>query len=274
MNRLLHSNLLRLKKEISFWGSAILLLLYSAAAAFNQYSVMKKYNFAIELDLQVFTFLIPLILVMPVFYSLFIGTEYSDGTIRNKLVVGNKRQHIYLASFFTCMLSGIFLYLITFLFTCIIGTPLFGFLIRTPAQFLPFFADGLLLCIASSSIYNMIAYTNCNKTHTAIICILTAFGMLFLSNMLLQCLTQPEMSEQAAIVNGELVYQTVTNPYYLTGIRREIYQFICDFLPSGQAIQLSALGTVNLLRMGICSVVIIILTNLLGLFLFRRKDIK
>ena len=48
-------------------------------------------------------------IVMAAFCSMFIGTEFSDGTMRNKLIVGHRRREIYFTNFLTCALSGIFL---------------------------------------------------------------------------------------------------------------------------------------------------------------------
>lgn len=46
-------------------------------------------------------------LVSAIFTSLFIGSEYSDGTIRNKLVVGHSRMRIYLANLIVCSIASI-----------------------------------------------------------------------------------------------------------------------------------------------------------------------
>ena len=53
-------------------------------------------------------------IVMAVFCSLFIGTEYSEGTIRNKIIIGQKRGAVYLSNFYymlfgkRCYVYGIF----------------------------------------------------------------------------------------------------------------------------------------------------------------------
>ncbi len=35
-------------------------------------------------------------IVMAVFCSLFIGTEYSEGTIRNKIIIGQKKEALFI----------------------------------------------------------------------------------------------------------------------------------------------------------------------------------
>ena len=51
-------------------------------------------------------------ILISIFYSLFLGTEYNDGTIRNKLIVGHKRETIYLASFITGTVAVTIIYFI------------------------------------------------------------------------------------------------------------------------------------------------------------------
>ena len=63
----------------------------------------------------------------------FIGTEYSDGTIRNKIVVGHSRSTIYLANLLTCCFAGLIMCLCFILPTLAIRIPLFGFSLQTYA---------------------------------------------------------------------------------------------------------------------------------------------
>ena len=45
--------------------------------------------------------------VLSAFCSLFVGAEYSDGTIRNKIAVGHSRAAVYLANLVTCSAAGV-----------------------------------------------------------------------------------------------------------------------------------------------------------------------
>lgn len=49
------------------------------------------------IDSAFFSVAIYIGIILSVFCSLFIRTEYSDGTIRNKLIVGQKRSAVYFA---------------------------------------------------------------------------------------------------------------------------------------------------------------------------------
>lgn len=64
----------------------------------SNYSFSQTYGQTVVLDSNIFSHILLVPIVFSVFCSLFIGTEYSDGTIRNKIVVGHTRRAIYLAT--------------------------------------------------------------------------------------------------------------------------------------------------------------------------------
>lgn len=274
MSKLLHSNFARLKRYPIFWIEMILAVSYSIFVCITLYRDMIRYEESVALESILFNFLILIGIVMAVFCSLFIGTEYSDGTIRNKLIIGHSRNNIFISNFILCMITVLLIYLIAVVTTCAVGIPLFGWIQIKLSSCLLLFVDGALLCIAYAAIYNVIAMLTTNKAHTAIISILVAFGLLFVTIWLYQSLQQPEMMQQAVMGSEGIELETVKNPHYLTGLKREIYQFVLDFIPSGQAAQISSLEAVHPYWMGIYSIIIIVVFNLIGIICFQKKDLK
>lgn len=63
------------------------------------------------------------------------------------------------------------------------------------------------------------------------------------------------------------------NPKYLTEGKRAVYQFVLDFLPTGQATQYMLI-TDKTAWMSLYSGLIVLLTAGGGLAYFRRKDIR
>ena len=99
MSRLFVSTFFRMLKKIVFWILLICMFVYGVYSASNAASEANG-GFALDgcfLDFAPFMGLVAAILT-----SMFIGSEYSDGTIRNKLVVGHSRMRIYLANFIVC----------------------------------------------------------------------------------------------------------------------------------------------------------------------------
>lgn len=58
---------------------------------------MKQSGYPTALDDRFFAYSFFIGILSAIFCSLFTGTEYSDGTIRNKIVVGHSRISIYLS---------------------------------------------------------------------------------------------------------------------------------------------------------------------------------
>lgn len=98
--------------------------------------------------------------------------------------------------------------------------------------------------------------------------------MMFLGAYILVSLEQPEMIEQMMIKDGQQVMELVRNPNYLDGMKREIYQFILDVLPSGQCMQTFDEEVLHPVRMVVSSLVMVAGTSGLGIYLFGKKDIK
>ena len=85
MRNLLHANLYRLGRSLIFWG----LLLFNAVYAVIDARMGNP---------QFLSFTTNTGLVSAVLISFYVGADYSDGTIRNKLASGHRRGDVYLAN--------------------------------------------------------------------------------------------------------------------------------------------------------------------------------
>ena len=274
MRKLLRSNFIRLSNTLSFGLALAFVLLWNGIMLFSSYDVMIAYGDKLPIDSLLFTFLFIVGIALSVLISLFIGTDYSDGTIRNKIITGQSRQNIYIANFITCAAIGLLLCIWGAAVNLAIGIPLFGMPEISVDILGLLFWDSILAAIAYAAIFNLVGMLCSNKSHAVMICILTAFALFFVTIYLYSALAQPEISEAVAMTDGEMSIEMMSNPNYISGMKREIYQFFLDFLPSGQCAQIANLEVLHPIRMGIYSAIIIILSNLLGIFVFRKKDIK
>lgn len=71
-----------------------------------------------------------------------------------------------------------------------------------------------------------------------------------------------------------MVGEPTPNPYYISGIQREIYEFVVDFLPTGQSSSLQNIKIGHPVRMLLSSLGITAAFTFGGLKLFQRKDLK
>lgn len=274
MSRLLHAGVYRLRKSKVLYGCMAGIGLYCIFVYVSQYLNMKKYDTNFVLDPLFFNFLTFIGIAIAVVVSLYVSTEYHDGTIRNKLVGGLARENVYLANFVISTISGLCIIGFGYMLGVVVGIPLFGSFEMPLSYLVKILLVSGLAAVAYVSIFNMISMLCANKASSAVFCILFAFGMMFLAIMMISKLSQPEVIEQLVMVDQEMVTETVKNPAYLVGTAREIYQNLLEFLPAGQMFQVINQGEIHPVRMAAYSSLIIAGTNVIGIYAFKKKDIK
>lgn len=233
----------------------------------------------VSLEDLFFTYVMLSAILLPVFCSLFLGTEFSDGTIRNKLIIGHSRSSIYLSNLVLCTAAGLLIALTYMPFSLLTGAPLHGFFNPATPLSAIFISIGcsIVLTLANAAIYTFVAMLSQNKAITSVICILSAFLLLTMGGFIRARLQEPEMWEPYVFVSetGELIQEEASpNPYYVGGIKRDAYEFLNDFLPGGQACSLISMPVAHPGRMALYSGLITIVFTGFGIYCFQKKDIK
>lgn len=280
MLKLLRANLVRLVMGKIFIVCAVVMALYGLFICIAMHYSMHLNNTQIPFD-NIFmngygfegTIAIPGIL-MAVLCSVFIGTEFSDGTIRNKLIVGRTRTEIYLSNFVTCAVAGIFLNIIYIIIVCIVGIPLFGLIQVSASIMLRLILDGTLMLISYAAVFNLLSMLIQNKTTTSIISIIGVMVIMIISIDMIFRIREPEFVDAFKIVSGEEIWTKVRNTRYLSESARAVCQFIIDLLPTGQSLQISGMTAPHLWLMALYSTLLTIAANIAGVLFFKRKDLK
>ena len=276
MNRLLSADFARLRRDKVFWIGVIAMFALGLWRALGGYFAMQRTGAVTTLDSVFFTYVIPIGVILAAFCSLFIGTQHSDGAIRNKLIVGHSRQCVYLANLIVCTAAGLLITLAYLAAVCLVGVPLLGFFHTDLGMILLLFGGTLLMIAALCALFVLLCMQNQNKAVLAVLCII-GFGVLLLAATYLSArLSAPEFYDGYVFLgeNGAPSTQPLANPDYLRGIQRQIAQFFLDFLPTGQVIQYAEFSAVHLWQMPLYSLLIGIAATLSGVFAFRKKDIK
>lgn len=276
MNKLLAANFLRLKKSKCFWLTMVFMAGAGVFFPVIRYVVMQQEGGYINtLETAFFPSVIFIGFLTALLCGLFIGTEYSDGAIRNKIIVGRKRSDIYLANLITCGAGSVAMYLAFFIPCLAIGIPLLDFFV-TPVKIVALYVLAAWLAgLAFTAIYTMVTMLGQNKAVTAVTCVLLAVLLLISGIYMNKRLTAPEtMPAYTMGENGVEVAAEQKNPQYLKGTERKVYEFLYDFLPGGQVVQCTALESAHPGRLSLYSAVIVMVTTCAGVLLFRKKDIK
>lgn len=275
MSKLLAAELSRMKKSRCFIFSMIFMLVLGLLMPLLQLKNMKQYGLSIMIESTFFTYAVFIGVLLAVFASLYIGTEFSDGTIRNKLIVGHNRTSIYLVEGLVTMIAGCLMCLTYIIIYTLLGIPLLGFFTIDFTILILFILCSFMMSFAYAAIYTMIAMLIQNKALTSVVCILGAFILLIGATYINSQLNQPKTYEAYSFNSGgsgEL--EIIENPRYLTGLKRTAYEFLYDFLPPCQAVQLSDMSAAHPWLMSLYSFLIILFVTPIGIYQFKKKDIN
>lgn len=276
MFRLLDAGIERIKKNKVFFGCILVSVGIAIFMLVSNYSDMKIYNAQISTSELVSNYLPMIGMFIAIFTGLFIGTEYSDGTIRNKIIAGHKKINIYLSNFIISSIVAITFQIIWTVFVLIIAIPVFGKPIIELNQLLITCLDSIMFIVAYSAIFNFISVLACNKTISAVTCILLFFIMLGVTVSSINIIQTPETVQQGGLNpdTGEVSFEEIPNPHYPSDAKRQFYQTIVDIIPMGQAVSLGAGLPTNVYMLPVYSVALIVLFNGFGIYLFNKKDLN
>ena len=276
MRNLLVAGAGRLKKDRIFWLGMAFMLGLGLFAVWSKWKEKVEYGDAIHLDDCLFIYAVYMGVVMAVLCSLFIGTEYSDGTIRNKIIVGVSRYKIYLSNFLLCFGAAVLMtafYLIGYL-----GAGVFVFEPAMAQGRTILFMGALSLATLATytALFTMISMTVSKKSLSAVICLLVFFGMLMAAMVIDSKLGMPEyITDYKMAADGSLLENgMVPNPRYLGPADRRMYLFLYDLIPTAQGLQISGFAAERPLRIAGLSGAVIVLTTAAGALVFGKKNLK
>jgi hypothetical protein len=252
MHKLLNAELPRLWRDKVFWIGII----YMVATAFSKtIGLMSgvKSGYEATLSNVFFRYAEYILVIEAVFCSIYIGTEYSDGTMRNKMIMGHRRHSIYFSYLIVSVVAGIVM-CCSYIAVSMIGISL-GFSVSIFDTLVGVLCSFFLVC-SISAIYTMITMLSKNRTATVVICVVLSFALLVPAYDIRD---EVNMARQAGQTN-------VWN------------EFLYAFLPGCQALQLSlepemAYVTNPVLRI-LCSFVLFLITTAFGQFQFNKTDLK
>lgn len=284
MSKLIYAHLFRLRRDEAFWIECALMAAVGVLLPIAQYITIQRIVRetgeleTLPLDQLFFSFNLLIPFAAAVFCSLFIGTEYSDGTIRNKLVIGHTRWGIYLANLITCTAVS-FVQAAVYMITVglVGGILLDGFQMTAGTILLYLLASGCVI-FAFNALFVCLAMLNQNKAAVAIISLLGILVLLIIAMVAEGRLNEPEFWDAMVYMDdaGQIVEDpAMRNPNYIASPQvRAFLEFTYDFLPGGQSYQLANAAALHPGPMALYSLLIAVVSTLVGVFFFRRKDIK
>lgn len=243
MNSIFRADFYRMYRDRRFWLFASSMLAVSAVFIAMQYTAM---DYVVKLDRVLFLPMTFYGILSSALISLFVGEDFSDGMIRNKIIAGRSRSEIYRSGLLVCWTACVMTYILSLAMTLGIGIHLFENNVTT-GTLLIYFMLGFMMCLAIGSIFYIVCMLVAEKATGVMLCMGLAFGMLVL------CLHTNQV---------------------MTHHPNLFYGILHDINPMGQAAQLSSMHYFHILRWVGCDLFWILLAWVVGAGLFARRDIR
>ncbi len=228
-------------------------------------------------EYMVFNNVMTIIMFYAVLFALFIGEDYKNGTLRNKIIAGHSRMSIYFSNLIVSSVISVIGFFIYSAATLAITVPLFGTDYFNCEKFIAKLIMVTVGLIAFSAIYNAIGMLITNVTLTAIITIsITLFSVIF-SSLVTTSLSATEHKIFTQYTpDGIIVTEKVNNPNYVYGFRRQIYKFADKALPTSHFFYATnSMDTdTDYLMLTLYSAGDILIITGVGALAFRRKNLK
>lgn len=275
MRNCLRADFVRLFRSRFFWILIVFLFGSGALSAFDKHNKM--------LDNDLLSVVSAVMLLGSIFAAFFIGTDYSDGTIRNKLIVGNSRAAVWFSNLIVCCAAAELMSLSILLPLTIFGSIAGRGYALTAGELLFRLLIQNIALLASIALIVLVTMLVKSRSSAIVIGTFLSLG-LFMTAMIIEGrLAEPEYFQGMMYVDedGNLQYDTETkepNPTYIKDeTLRKALEIVYDVLPGGQMDQMMpyyefdpAHGRLLLLY----SAGVIAATILIGIPTFQRGDLK
>ncbi len=269
MSNLLRCDLLRvIKGRLHF--------VFPIAAAFSVFIVCINYipSGADYLTFEsVFFITTPLMpFLAAAFISLFVGQDYSDGTIRNKLIIGHSRVSLYFTNLISVTTVMAIIYFIHTVVTYIGAHLVYKYPISDSIMFAKIASINFLAILSICALFVAVSINFSNKTLCVIIMFAFVMGITIMHSYVRSALFEPEMiSDYVVTADGITQSPEYPNPLYIApGLKRQIFEFI-QTLPMAQLADSSNGEFTPKVTHVLMNTVILALSSFGGCVLFRKK---
>lgn len=277
MRKLLSANLRALVRSRIFQLQLIGVTLFSAYVVLANYSPeIQASPFPLYLDDVFFNVYQLMGIVLAASTTLIVGAEYSDGTIRNKLVVGHTRLSIYFSMLLTQLLAVLPMLVGHGVVSYALGRALLEPCQLSPERFLLALLFCALNTLAFSALFVAISMNCSSKAVSSVAALLLALALTLGANTLGTKLLEPEMTYDGITITADGVEfgEMVKNPAYVPPEQRPVYEFFYDLLPIGQIIQVQQGDFARMARWPAFTALFFLASTAGGYLLFRKKDIR
>lgn len=288
MIKLLRGDLIRLFKNNIFWLGVIFMFVCAALTVHGHWSHSREMltafpDFSFPPDHALLEGTSTYVgIVIAVFIGLFVGTDYSSGTIRNKHIMGHSRAAMYFSNLIICFIASAIMHIIYI--AVIVGSSALGIIDKfdmPSEELLALILISTCSVLALTAIILLVCMLISRRTVGAVSAIVLSVAFIFaasgVNNKLGKGVYYPVVQS-----DGTTVYVSA-NPDDDPDTKRKILKFVHDLLPDNQLFQLNN-GTAGMTSEGpprtnrelfpLYSLSLIAISTTAGVMVFKKKDIR
>ena len=293
MIKLLRGDFTRLFKSKIFWLGVIFMFGFAAAAVYTKWDDARRYpDYYNPPDGILLAGGIYISIALAIFIGIFVGTDYSSGTIRNKHIMGHSRAAMYFSNLIICVVASLIMHLVHI--GVIVGAVNLG-IIREFTISAGTVAAQILISIFSVAAVSAILLFVCmlisSRTIGVVTAIILSVVMIISASSIDNRLREREytlpgynitIKEDGSMLQSPM--DLVKNPKYVSGTKRKVLEFFNDLLPINQICQMlygkpnadseTTWGDDINAFLPLYSLAMTTVITTAGVLLFRKKDLK
>lgn len=214
--------------------------------------------------------------IVGLFVSLFVGEEYSNKTIRNKIASGYSKGKIYVANWLVCAVVGSIFYWVFFLTIALPIAPwkvMVKYYGNIAADILKSAEVNFFAVLAVVSIVVFISMLVKNRIMGVVVAVVCMFLLFLGAEFMMDGLRQ----EFVMVFNEETgIPVKMRNPEYTGGVRDITLQAVMNVQPFGQMLQVyrGRVEDVREFMLPVYSCLVSVLFCFGGAYLFGKKDLE
>ena len=289
MTDLLSAEMRKCFTGLLFWLISIFVVVMSFsfnAICFISFISSKKDKKEVYNDSILYVGLIILPIIAAIFVAIFMGTEFSEGTVRNKIVSGHTKYEIYICELIVCEAAMILIQYVFFFCIYAFSFLFFGAFHHSFSLMMKLQLLGLFGTVEMTAVIFMISMLVMNKSVSISSCMILAV-CLFVVGVIISNKIEAHYSELIVLDDGlitETQRATLIAHSYVYGVDTEglnggrllRYEFFYDYLPQCQASRYIYERSVpyHWQRFAVYDVLTTIVSTFIGAFCFRRSKLK
>lgn len=260
MRKLLAADFAQLLRDKVFWAAFAFMIVSTAILVVSTHNMIALDNYAPgtwTAETSMFCMLPSVGIVNAIWLHLFIGSDYDQGTIRNKFICGHTRRAIFFSHWFIASAGALIILAASLVLGTVLSAHYFQTFALDVSNLCWLFLSCAMLTVAYAAINVALAMNISHKASSVVCGMIVMIGMSTFTSFL-------EVELSSVLVSG---WTPVT-------LKDHLILLLYDLLPSGQCSQINAMMFDHLARWPLYSLILIVLVTAAGFLLFKRKDIK